>query len=317
MHVKGYGVKRSTVDHIYIIFTGGDKRKMQHQARIALIICVLAAVFLLPTTALIRPHLFRGSASSHGSTRGTSFRLSAGVKTTPKTTLKNNAANQQNANKGTSGTNAAYDAAQGNRGTQLNSKQASEKVAQLTLEQASEKVAQLTLELQQVKVNMEKELNKLRSKAGNDAAQGSKQASSEKVAQLTLELQQVKADAAASKVNMEKELNKLRSKLGNDVNSLAEEHMFKVLWSIDGMAAKLARARSAECFVESQTFSFLELGASNRNYVLNLHVKMKGTELSVYVYNVGMSNDFPLEDASIYLYGTDITNTVTKSFNRL
>lgn len=33
---------------------------------------------------------------------------------------KDNSANQQNANKGTSGTNTAYDKNQGNRGKQLN-----------------------------------------------------------------------------------------------------------------------------------------------------------------------------------------------------
>lgn len=37
-----------------------------------------------------------------------------------KTTPQNNSANQQNANKGTNGTNKAYDKAQGNRGKQLN-----------------------------------------------------------------------------------------------------------------------------------------------------------------------------------------------------
>jgi hypothetical protein len=40
-----------------------------------------------------------------------------------KTTPANNSANQQNANKGTSGTNKAYDKNQGNRGTQLNPNQ--------------------------------------------------------------------------------------------------------------------------------------------------------------------------------------------------
>lgn len=34
--------------------------------------------------------------------------------------VANNATNQVNANKGTNGTNIAYDKAQGNRGTQLN-----------------------------------------------------------------------------------------------------------------------------------------------------------------------------------------------------
>lgn len=34
-----------------------------------------------------------------------------------------NSANQQNANKGTKGTNAQYDAVQGNRGKQMNSQQ--------------------------------------------------------------------------------------------------------------------------------------------------------------------------------------------------
>ena len=43
------------------------------------------------------------------------------------TTPKNNSANQQNANKGTSGTNRAYDKAQGNRGKQLNPNQQSTK----------------------------------------------------------------------------------------------------------------------------------------------------------------------------------------------
>jgi hypothetical protein len=37
-----------------------------------------------------------------------------------KTSPKNNSANQQNANKGTSGTNKAYSQAQGNRGKQMN-----------------------------------------------------------------------------------------------------------------------------------------------------------------------------------------------------
>ena len=36
---------------------------------------------------------------------------------------KDNSANQQNANKGTSGTNKAYDKNQGNRGKQLNPNQ--------------------------------------------------------------------------------------------------------------------------------------------------------------------------------------------------
>ncbi len=36
------------------------------------------------------------------------------------TTPKNNSANQQNANKGTNGTNKAYDKAQGNRDAQMN-----------------------------------------------------------------------------------------------------------------------------------------------------------------------------------------------------
>ena len=40
-----------------------------------------------------------------------------------KTTPQNNSANQQNANKGTSGTNAAYDKAQGNKGKQQNPNQ--------------------------------------------------------------------------------------------------------------------------------------------------------------------------------------------------
>lgn len=40
-----------------------------------------------------------------------------------KTSPQNNSANQQNANKGSSGTNTAYDKAQGNRGTQLNPNQ--------------------------------------------------------------------------------------------------------------------------------------------------------------------------------------------------
>ena len=40
-----------------------------------------------------------------------------------KVTPKNNQANQQNANKGTSGTNKQYSQAQGNRGKQLNSNQ--------------------------------------------------------------------------------------------------------------------------------------------------------------------------------------------------
>ncbi|WP_174714876.1 hypothetical protein [Marinomonas hwangdonensis] len=38
-------------------------------------------------------------------------------------TPANNASNQSNANKGSSGTNIAYDKAQGNRGTQLNPNQ--------------------------------------------------------------------------------------------------------------------------------------------------------------------------------------------------
>ena len=36
------------------------------------------------------------------------------------TTPKNNSCNQQNANKGSNGTNKAYDKAQGNRGWQMN-----------------------------------------------------------------------------------------------------------------------------------------------------------------------------------------------------
>jgi hypothetical protein len=40
-----------------------------------------------------------------------------------KTSPQNNSANQQNGNKGSSGTNTAYDKAQGNRGTQLNPNQ--------------------------------------------------------------------------------------------------------------------------------------------------------------------------------------------------
>lgn len=36
------------------------------------------------------------------------------------TTPQNNSANQTNPNKGTNGTNIAYDKAQGNHGTQLN-----------------------------------------------------------------------------------------------------------------------------------------------------------------------------------------------------
>lgn len=40
-----------------------------------------------------------------------------------KTTPKDNSSNQQNANKGTSGTNTAYDKAQGNKGTQKNPNQ--------------------------------------------------------------------------------------------------------------------------------------------------------------------------------------------------
>ena len=36
------------------------------------------------------------------------------------TSPKNNSANQQNANKGTNGTNKAYDKNQGNRGWQMN-----------------------------------------------------------------------------------------------------------------------------------------------------------------------------------------------------
>lgn len=42
-------------------------------------------------------------------------------KKTPKS-VADNASNQVNANKGTTGTNTAYDKAQGNRGTQLNPK---------------------------------------------------------------------------------------------------------------------------------------------------------------------------------------------------
>lgn len=38
---------------------------------------------------------------------------------------QNNSANQQNANKGTNGTNRQYSQAQGNRGTQLNPNQLS------------------------------------------------------------------------------------------------------------------------------------------------------------------------------------------------
>ncbi|MFI8621663.1 alpha-amylase [Marinomonas sp. NPDC078689] len=37
-----------------------------------------------------------------------------------KTSPQNNSSNQQNSNKGSNGTNTAYDKAQGNRGTQLN-----------------------------------------------------------------------------------------------------------------------------------------------------------------------------------------------------
>lgn len=40
-----------------------------------------------------------------------------------KTTPQQNSANQQNPNKGTSGTNTARDKAQGNRGTQMNPNQ--------------------------------------------------------------------------------------------------------------------------------------------------------------------------------------------------
>ena len=40
-----------------------------------------------------------------------------------KVSPSDNSANQQNPNKGTSGTNKAYDQAQGNRGTQLNPNQ--------------------------------------------------------------------------------------------------------------------------------------------------------------------------------------------------
>lgn len=40
-----------------------------------------------------------------------------------KTLPQNNSANQQNANKGSNGTNTAYDKGQGNRGTQLNPNQ--------------------------------------------------------------------------------------------------------------------------------------------------------------------------------------------------
>lgn len=46
------------------------------------------------------------------------------------TNPKNNSANQQNANKGTKGTNVAYDKAQGNRGKQLNPNQQSKNGSQ-------------------------------------------------------------------------------------------------------------------------------------------------------------------------------------------
>lgn len=45
----------------------------------------------------------------------------------PMTTPKNNSSNQQNANKGTNGTNKAYDKAQGNRGWQMNPQNSSNK----------------------------------------------------------------------------------------------------------------------------------------------------------------------------------------------
>lgn len=44
-----------------------------------------------------------------------------------KITPKQNSSNQQNANKGTSGTNKQYDQNQGNRGKQLNPNQSSKK----------------------------------------------------------------------------------------------------------------------------------------------------------------------------------------------
>ncbi len=44
-----------------------------------------------------------------------------------KITPQNNAANMQNANKGTSGTNKQYDQNQGNRGKQLNPNQTGKK----------------------------------------------------------------------------------------------------------------------------------------------------------------------------------------------
>lgn len=43
--------------------------------------------------------------------------------TKTKTTPQENSANQQNGNKGTAGTNIAFDKNQGNRGKQLNPKQ--------------------------------------------------------------------------------------------------------------------------------------------------------------------------------------------------
>lgn len=44
-----------------------------------------------------------------------------------KTTAQQNSANQQNANRGTKGTNIAFDKAQGNRGKQLNPNQSKKK----------------------------------------------------------------------------------------------------------------------------------------------------------------------------------------------
>ena len=49
------------------------------------------------------------------------LRANGGEATKPSmTSPRNNSANQQNANKGTNGTNKAYDKNQGNRGWQLN-----------------------------------------------------------------------------------------------------------------------------------------------------------------------------------------------------
>jgi len=52
-----------------------------------------------------------------------SFKYNFSLKAQKTTTPQDNSANQQNPNKGTSGTNKAYDQAQGNKGTQQNPNQ--------------------------------------------------------------------------------------------------------------------------------------------------------------------------------------------------